>query len=192
MYTINKLSLSEAEPHEDALEKYSVIFQFKNRTAELHITVEPADNKLFPHSTNEQKMLYLSSQTDGYHWLNFWLAQEPGATKLICEDSNEPKAILINHYNGIRLPWDSQGDKDPVYKLKDLRLDGITAFGSMRMHTLKVDLLFEAFGFEYEEEDKETCFLFDLDQRDIGEMIEKIASIIEPRFALAEAFFPEG
>ncbi|MEK7672811.1 MAG: hypothetical protein AAB373_02915 [Patescibacteria group bacterium] len=30
-----------------------------------------------------QRRLYLNSKTDGYHWFNFWAAQEPNAISLL-------------------------------------------------------------------------------------------------------------
>jgi hypothetical protein len=56
-----------SQPEEN---RYSIDFKFTNQSAK--VDVEKQDTR----------RLYVNSLTDGYHWLQFWMAQEPGAAKI--------------------------------------------------------------------------------------------------------------
>ena len=51
--------------------RYIIDFKFTKQSAE--VDVERLD----------QRSLYVNSHTDGYHWLQFWMAQEPDAIKVL-------------------------------------------------------------------------------------------------------------
>jgi hypothetical protein len=187
MYTIKKLSRNDVDFNESDIEKYNIVFQFEKSRAEVEITLKAPSQKIFPRSNNGI-MFYVLSQTDGYHWLNFWLAQEPNAVKLICQERDEMKVIRVR-YNGIRFPWEFQGNDERAYKLRDLDLNGVIAYDSERISTYKVAMLFEAFGLQYVREDKEACFLYHNGMEGTAIILERICSIIEPRFALSDKLF---
>ena len=59
--------------------KYSIDFKFDTQVANVDVDL------LNP------RRLYVNSKTDGYHWLQSWMAQEPGAVKILELDSEEEK-----------------------------------------------------------------------------------------------------
>ena len=61
--------------------EFDISFKFERQSAEVNIEVM------------EPRELRMSSMTDGYHWLQLWMAQDPHATELLA------------------LPWEQERDK---------------------------------------------------------------------------------
>jgi len=149
-YTLSRLPQKECE-ESYAREGVSIRFQFNAQSAivkvlrlsqeAFNVPVSPAvlDNRLSVHSC-----------TDGYHWLQYWMAQTPDTTQLV------------------ELPHDQE-----VQKIR----------GDLRAH-----------GFDYEPEDKETCYVTSTkpseDKGDLETIATRLADFIAPRFALRERFHP--
>ncbi len=71
MYKINKTKKQKTT-------QWEILFEFKKSKATVEITHNESDIDL-----------YLVSKTDGFHWFEFFMAQEPNCTKLEFEDRND-------------------------------------------------------------------------------------------------------
>lgn len=58
---------------------YQINYSFAKQSAVVSMDIE------------EDGSLYLTSETDGYHWFEFWLCQEPNCKKLIYEERCDNK-----------------------------------------------------------------------------------------------------
>lgn len=115
---------------------YSIDFKFEKQTAT--VDIEISDDK-----PNEAR---LNSVTDGYHWLHYFLSQEPNTLELI-----------------------DFGNAEELERCQKL-------FSTINIH--------------FEQEDKETAFIYANSKID-EKIVRAIAEIIEPRFANRERFFFE-
>lgn len=64
---------------------YHINFKFSKQSANLdaiRLDIEKHDTNAESDISDPRK-LRVHSKTDGYHWLRFWMAQSPGATRLI-------------------------------------------------------------------------------------------------------------
>lgn len=64
--------------------KFQIDFKFESQEAELEVTVL------------DDTTLYLRSKTDGYHWLHFFMSQQPHANKLDENLTREDEMRIIN------------------------------------------------------------------------------------------------
>jgi hypothetical protein len=118
---------------------YKIDFAFKKQSATVLIKVDKDD----------MCRLYLNSETNGYHWFEFLLCQEPKCKKLIYDD----------------------GSRDTHSKARE-----------------KAKSLFSAFDYQFMPQDKESFFLVTA-KKFTERMVNELAKIIEPRFAIRERFF---
>lgn len=114
--------------------EYTIDFQFKKQSA--NVSIEIWDD--------EPNEVRLKSNTDGYHWLQYFLCQEPNTEKLL------------------ELSYD-----DEIARCKKA---------------------FAAIDIFYEQEGKDTAWLT-INSIVDENLINQIASVIEPRFANRERFF---
>jgi len=83
---------------------FKISFQFKLSTATVLVESVGVNR------------IYLTSKTDGYHWFEFWLAQEPGSNILFGENDNNTV-----HATKVKKLWESHNflfmpeDKETFY-----------------------------------------------------------------------------
>ena len=81
-------------------EDFEIIFKFQTQEATISIEVE------------NKNCLQITSNTDGYHWFQYWLAQEPNCINLVDDLSidleTEKVRLLFLAYNMIYEPMDKE------------------------------------------------------------------------------------
>ena len=88
------------------------IYRIKPNFFKIIFNFELSDAIVTVESVGENEVL-LTSLTDGYHWFEFWLAQDPGSPFLFAEDApnkfhTEKVKKLWNFHNFIFRPEDKE------------------------------------------------------------------------------------
>ncbi len=86
---------------------FEIRFHFSKSTA--LVTIEIGDDEY-------SRILHVESRTDGYHWLNIWMAAAPGSLKL--DERDEREVEIIN-----RASMESLGFR---YELEDKETCSLT------------------------------------------------------------------
>lgn len=92
--------------------EYSIDFQFQRQKA--NVTLEIWDE--YPDKVR------LNSNTDGYHWLQYFLSQKPRAEELVDMSYNDSVAKIQRLFTSINVGYEQEG-KDTAWLTLDREMD---------------------------------------------------------------------